>query len=493
MIFWSSNKQYFWICFILSLFLELGIFYKFSGLKMCLIFLILSPLNIVINKHLFRWNFFENTIASLSFFYVKLSCFIGLIFKFYPEMTSHLYFKSLFGCFFSFFIAIIIRLIFRLNLVKKSSNLVFCKESNVENCASLYPKIIGEITTDPIEASKIIEEKKIDHIFIDTLKNLCIFLNNYNKKIYEFIKTKKIQCLEVGNQSLIKVFFEQNTYKVHEEENINNFFGARILIIGNNKEIISDLIRKSHDLESASVILLTDSYEIFQFFEDTCKTIFFNKDIKLREIESKYIFDIIFDTYIIKNHNFHSYRLILSELNEIIKNKKAIVSLMKKGILFEDWILNFAKEIILKKFYDNSYGLTVISYRIHEIYDENILPNQDFFILLKDFSIQTPENISYSIWKSLWSVEKGTFNILSNVEASRNIISTDVFANLYMLQHKQNSDYEIFDDTGYDSYEILNTNFLKHKNYLNNIKVLGDKLLEKGPISHEEIAKCVFD
>lgn len=494
MLFWKNKQNQFWPLFFLSFCTEIFILFYFCGFKFLLIIFFLLPLHLLITSMIYKSFWIHSHIANSFFFYLKLIS-LTYIFKVFFPHTMKLFnvYSILLGCLFAFFVSIFLKLIFSIGFYKHSNTILFGSRENLEYLFNYFPSKVRKIISNQDVNYLDLIKKEIDNnaqsILIDNLKNYIDIIGFLNGNFINLDYT----CLEIGNKKPFDVFFEQNMISVEIETVTHNFFGARILIIGNNEELISSFIYQSYKLECTSVTLITDCYQIFQKFENICKSIFFEKDIKFRDIESKYAFDIIFDTYIIRNYNFRSYRAIFAELNDVIKNKKAIVSLTKQGIFFDEWLLNLSKEIILKKFYDNCYGLTLVSFRISEFSSSNFFEtSKDKNILLQDFAIQNPESIAALAWKTLWTIEKGSFNILSHLEMNSKKISSKIPLRMFEIETKSKIQFEIFNHHSYDSYQMLNKFFCKHENLNHQTKRLAEKMLTKEVITLEEIGKAIF-
>ncbi|MFN9115082.1 MAG: hypothetical protein ACK5XN_33900, partial [Bacteroidota bacterium] len=299
------------------------------------------------------------------------------------------------GYFAGFFVSIVLKLFLNIGYYKTENSVLFTSEESINKYFSLYPERVNSFiikeTENSFDLLKSNLEKNKDKIIVDKFDNLNEILERLNGRYFNHDFT----CLEVGNNDLFDYYWKKKKTKVVFDDESNNFFGARVLIIGNNEEIIFSFIEKCYQLECSSMILVTDSLQIQEKFSCVCKSIYFSSSLKFKDIEAKYPFDIIFDTYLIKSFNFSNYKIIIKELNDVIKNKKAIVSVVKNGILFEDWVLNTTKEIVLKKFYDSNYSLTSIVFRCGEFSSEKLFTtNTEKLKIFKNYYIQDSADIA---------------------------------------------------------------------------------------------------
>lgn len=493
MIFWKKNRNEIAWQFI-SFLIETGIVLSLAGKYFTAFWVCLTPFKFFSVYFSFKSLWFNTQIFHSVFFYTKTGLLILALFRFFPEIFKNTPIERvLLACLLSFLVSIVIKLLTNIGFCNQNPSLLICSNHNLKNYFSLFPSIAKKIICveekNFIELVKIqIEKYSIKNISVDSLENSVKIIMGLNGSFPEL----NLTCLEIGNKNLFTAFFERFCSHSEEQKETHNFFGARVLIIGNNEELILYFIQKSYKLECSSLVLVTDCIKINEKFSGICKTVLFIKDVKFRDIENKYAFDIIFDTYIIRSYNFQNYRAMARELLEVIKNKKAIVSVVKNAMSVDEWLMNRAKEALLKKFHDTCYGLTVISFRCGEFTSKNFFINKEIHLVFRDFLIQSPQDIADAAWKGLWNVEKGSINILGNVISDIKRVKSETIIKIHEIEMGQKISYEVFDHHSQDSIEILNKDFVRYKvNFSMAIKTLADNVLDsKTVVTSEEIAKA---
>lgn len=488
MLFWNKNTYNFLIV-ILSLIPESALIFSFAGIKPLVIMLALTPLYVFLSYSL-KENFnFQTHVAHSLFFYLKFVLASYTLNYFFPNMYTLDVIKSAQIGSMAFSLNLFTKMFGFISIKKKNTNyILLCSDkfrNFTHNLDSSLCKVFYSNHYSLNTFFKTIEKEQKKEIFVDTLQNFELALS------HKSLTNHKISCIECGNQDILKYFFAENSSRNPSIKDESAYFsGAKVLIIGNNESLIKSFIVKSLEYDCHSIILLSDSSEICENFSKICRTIHYGKDFKFKEMESKFQVDIIFDTFIIKTHNFATYRAIAKDLSENIKNKKAIISLKQKGVNVEDWLLNSSKELIVKKLYDNTFGLTAMSYTIGEFEPNTSIINIENPVIFEEFYIQNVDEIASKSWYLINNIEKSSFNSVGNITNQN--IKSERFIRLLAQSKGVQVSYETF-EAAKEEFELINSLFIRYKvNFSHFAKSLTEEILEKNPVNYEDIARAIM-
>ena len=495
-LFWRKSP-YPVLLYLLSLITELALGYFIADKYFVLLLIIGLCFNLIFEKCVSKSHWFQSRVIQKSFLYCKLVFVLTFFDKLLPMLSNKIDFILCLNASITCFSAsILIHLLSNLSFGSKKNSILLCSNKSIYDLFSFFPLKAGFIIIYDNdnwyeELQMILKNNKIEKIYIDTQNKTSEVINKLNGAYFN----TEINCLEIGNVSISKKIWNDNIpIFANDNKESHNFFGAKILIIGNNYNLILGFLEMSFKLECSSVNVITDCPKIKEKLKEVCKITLFSSDLHFKELDNKYSFDIIFDAYIIESYNFNIYRELIKEISNISKNKKALLSVVKQSPFLETWLLNTAKEFLLKKIFDNTYTLTTVVLRCGEFSFKNFLPNNlDDLIAMKNFKIQNSENIAYSAWKSLWSVEKGSFEILSNVDNQQNNIDTENMLRLFEKDLNTKLNFTMCDN--YDisiKTEMLNTYFIKNEiKITNSIEQLVEKIFQKDNVTAEMIISAL--
>jgi hypothetical protein len=495
MLFWCRRKNTFLVILLSFCIESLVVYLGFHDFLIMLVFILLGIPYLILSYYLNKSFFIHSSILLSIFFY----SFIGLS----TAMVSSLLLKNLNPenaklwptvLLVNLIVSIFFKIVSEMKSEKTKKNLLIGNTENLKKYSNFfYYNCFKNICLDSdniflnsggsIENLKnLVSKETIENIYVDNLSNTITVANKLNG---DCIYNNNIICLENPNIPLYHHLLESQIFSFKSDD-IMQMKNLKVLILCNNEKLLQKFLVKFNSSNNSVIIFLTDNNELVKKYNEFCKIYYFKNGIN-HEIDNKFNPDIIIDAYIINRYNFSSYRNIINEISSNLKNKKYFISLVKAGLILEDWLLNMCKENILKVIKEANSNLITTSLRIGEFETKNV-DHINEVICFKRFYFIHDMDIVNSTIEMLTISEKDKLNIFSIAYNNSYEIDSKSFLHLCEVDLRNKLNFEIVINQKVETIELFNNKYYGHKYiFKNDNKLFVDNILSSNDLTIDDL------